>query len=181
MNKRGQAIAKQLPFFPGVFAKRQKGQVSIEFILLIVITLVYIYGTVWPLINDATVAAEDVQRVSDTKISAQKLANALNEAAANSGESKKTIHLLVPNKASISCSGNQINFTVDVNKMNEKRPKPRGCEEIGSPPYFECSASIALLQTAVPSNCASLKIQGPLPPFKAYAITRDSAGVIKVE
>ncbi len=155
----------------------KRGQVSIEFILLIVIALVYIYGTVWPLIDDARFAAEDVQRVSDTKISAQKLANALNEAAANSGESKRTIHLLVPNKASISCdtANSEIDFTVNVNKMHGRPAPSENCSETGDPLYFECTSSIALLDTP---TCTPNKIQGPL--VRAVVVT-NSSGVITVE
>lgn len=156
---------------------------SIEFILLIVITLVYIYGTVWPLINDAIFAAEDVQRVSDTKIAAQKLANAVNEAAAGSGESKRTIHLLVPAGASIECdsANKKINYAVDVNNLHERNPLAKdptgiGCERkalVPTPANFKCTSSIALLESI---NCTTL--QGPL--FKAIVITKNSAGVITV-
>lgn len=172
-----------------------KGQVSIEFILLIVIAMVYIYGTVRPLINDATTAAEDVQRVSDTKISAQKLANAINEAAAGSGESKRTIHLLVPKGVEgglrgtrIECDSpnNKINYIVEISTLHERNPMQESAN-IGCTPqtdpldslkilYYECKSSITCLSGAVPGNCPAMI--GPL--FKAFAVTRDASGVVQV-
>lgn len=173
LNKRGHA--KQ--FFPGVFCISKKGQVSIEFILLIVIALVYIYGTVGPLINDATTAAEDVQRVSDTKISAQKLANAINEAAAGSGESKRTIHLIVPAKATVKCDSAKITFVVDISKLQSRLAPSTVCVEktdSDGKAYFECTSSLDLLATP---TCTPNEMQGPL--FKAVIVT-NSAGVITI-
>ncbi|MDP2974139.1 MAG: hypothetical protein Q8N60_03750 [Candidatus Diapherotrites archaeon] len=167
----------------------KRGQVSIEFILLIVITLVYIYGTVWPLINDAIVAAEDVQRVSDTKISAQKLANAINEAAAGSGESKRTIHLLIPNDASIECNSadNKIEYSVEVDNLYCRQPSEEClyfegiiqrqadtcATSTASEKYFKCSASISMIAGAVPGSCPSLV--GPL--FDAIVVEKPGGAI----
>ena len=169
----------------------KRGQVSIEFILLIVITLVYIYGTVWPLINDAIVAAEDVQRVSDTKISAQKLANAINEAAAGSGESKRTIHLLLPADASISCNAgeNKIDYSLEVDNLHCRQPSaecayfegstqkdPLTCATSSADEkHFECSTSISMVAGAVSGSCPSLV--GPS--FEAI-IVQKTGGAISV-
>ena len=58
----------------------RKGQVSIEFILIVTIALFYIITVVWPIVNESITASEDVQGISATKISAMKIANELNEA-----------------------------------------------------------------------------------------------------
>jgi len=152
-------------------AVNRRGQVSIEFILLIVIVLVYIYMTVWPLMEDATASADDVKRVSETKIGAMKIANALNEAAVNSGDSRKTISILVPVDAAIECNGTdeRIEYSINIKKMHGRRaPLDKaegiGCEELGraGEEYYSCQSFVSLLSGAVPTECGSIQITGPL-------------------
>lgn len=72
--------------------------------MLIVIALVYINAVSRPLLIDSsTMAADDVKNVGDAKIGAQKLANAVNAAAASGGESKKQVLVYLPEGTSISC------------------------------------------------------------------------------
>ena len=145
-----------------------RGQVSIEFILLIIIGLIYIHTAIWPVVNDAAAAAEDVKAVSDTKIAAQKLANAMNEAAASNGESRKTIQLFLPAGAAMACDpgNNEIKYGLQITGLYKRVP-------VGCVTPTDCTGSVKLLAGANP-DCTAItqagKIEGPL--FKEVVVEK---------
>jgi len=156
----------------------RKGQVSIEFILIVTIALFYIITVVWPIVNESITASEDVQDISATKISAMKIANALNEAESSNGNMKKTISILLPNKAIISCDGsNTIVLTayVDASGGNPDEINCVSGEDTGAPDFtllnYECESSIDLITGAgVPFN-----ITGPI--FKDFVVEKNDIGI----
>lgn len=82
----------------------KRGSISIEFILLLTISLVYIYSTAWPSIDIASESAFDLKTVSDAKISASKLADAINYGAAIDGEMRRTINVFLPKRENLLTS-----------------------------------------------------------------------------
>jgi len=158
---------------------RQKGQVSIEFILIVVIALVYISGFVWPSIEIASSAATDVKAVADTKASAMKIATALDEAAVSNGDMKKTVSIFLPNGATLNCdaANNEIDYELLISYIENW--EPGDCvlyiDSEGND-FTECSSSISVLQDAVPANCPEI-IEGPL--FRELEIEK-AAGAITV-
>ncbi len=166
----------------------KKGQISIEFLIIIIVSLIYIHSVTKPILVDtATAAAEDVKRLADAKIAAQRLADAINEAAAASGESKKTIHVFLPANASVSCNADddKIDYSATISNVGcrdpDANPEEGPCdyseaeECIGPSGSFECSSSIALLAGANPS-CPTM--EGPL--YMAVEVIKNSAGEISV-
>ena len=145
---------------------REKGQVSIEFILIVTISMVYIYGVIWPIVDDSTSAATDIKAVADTKISAMKLANALNEASVSNGDMKKTINIFLPDGGSIECqTGNDFitykTLVAYVGSWDSGNPAPAAdswnpdedhCTYVPQPDpddrpdWFECSSTVELLE-----------------------------------
>lgn len=174
-------------------AVKSRGQVSIEFLLIIIISLIYIYTVARPvLVDTGAAAAEDVKRVSDAKIAAQKLANSINEAAAGSGESKRTVHLFLPAKASVACGENVIEYTAKIANLYCRNPLEKKTEEqpisegactysagnCSGPPYegeYECGGSIELLDSADPNCDAVGSIEGPL--YRAVVVEKGAAGI----
>ena len=157
------------------FLKNKKGQVSIEFILIILILLIYIHSVILPTLNISTDTLQDVTRLSQTKFAAQKLGLAINQLEANKGDGKKTISLFVPEGASITCDGigNEIDFTVEMSDLGT----PPGCQKTGE--TVTCQGSIELIQNVGvicfgnnPIDAAGGNI------FRDVSVTRSSAGVV---
>jgi len=164
-----------------VLALSRKGQVSIEFILIITIALFYITSVVWPIVLDSTNAAEDVKDISDTKISAMKLANALNEAESSSGYMKKTIRVLLPFGAEISGTAgvDEISLIAYVD-AGGGNPDEINCTEIiaagecpnGAATCYKCTSTISLISGAG----TTFNITGPI--FKNFVVEKGGlAGV----
>ena len=144
---------------------REKGQVSIEFILIVTIALVYIYGVIWPIVDNSTNVATDIKAVADTKISAMKLANAVNEASVSSGDMKKTINIFLPEGGEITCNTGEskIDFNTMVAYVGKwevgfdpeiMNPNPANCIAVldsidpvnNRPIGFNCGSSVSLLE-----------------------------------
>ena len=166
-----------------VLAIGRKGQVSIEFILIITIALFYITTVVWPIALDSATAAEDVKGISDTKISAMKIANALNEAQSSSGDMKKTISISLPAKAIIeydNADPNKIKFTAYVDASGGN-PDEIKCNpgDTGLPPEnvllnYKCESVIDLITGAG----AAFNFSGPI--FK-NAVVEKTGLVVSVD
>ena len=157
----------------------RKGQVSIEFILIVTIALFYITTVVWPIVNESTTASEDVQGISATKISAMKIANALNEAESSNGDMKKTISILLPDKAIIFCDGsNTIALTAYVDASGGN-PDEINCVD-GETEIVEtetvlvnykCTSTIDLITGAG----TPFDITGPI--FKDFVVEKNDFGI----
>ena len=159
------------------FLKNKKGQVSIEFILIILILLIYIYSVILPTLNISTDTLQDVTRLSQTKFAAQKLGMAINQLEANKGDGKKTISLFVPEGATVTCDGpgNQISFVVEMSDLGT----PPGCQKVGG--TVTCQGSIELIQ-GVGANLTCFG-SNPIDAaggniFRDVSVTRSSTGMV---
>jgi hypothetical protein len=164
-----------------VFALNRKGSISIEFILLIGIALIYINGVVWPIADSSSNATAEVKAVADTKIAAMKLGNAINEASVSSGDMKKTVQLFVPENAEIGCTpaSASLGYTVYLDYIGAGfNPDEMHCTDYPVPPadpeFYKCSSSIDLV--AGPDNCiAGTVISGPI--LRDIVVKKDAAGI----
>ena len=85
------------------FVKGEKGQVSIEFIFIFMIAIIYIFSVVEPGLAVAEASIGDVSNTSQTRLAASKLSNSINELLLSEGDGKKTINILVPEGGKIIC------------------------------------------------------------------------------
>ena len=97
----------------------KKGQTSIEFMLLIVISLLYIQTVISPNVNESLLSVSDTARVGQARLATEKLTNAINYVAASNSESKTTVNLFIPDRTIITCdeSNKRISYqtTIDGN------------------------------------------------------------------
>ena len=84
--------------------KSKKGQISIEFMLIILICLGYLQLLTVNVLEPAIDAAQDTTRLGQAKLSAEKLATTINEMGSSLGEGKRTLHLFVPKNSEIICN-----------------------------------------------------------------------------
>ena len=94
--------------------KSKKGQISLEFMLIILICIGYLQVITATVIGPSIDAAQDVTRLGQAKLSAEKLANAINEVSSSLGESKRTLHLFVPKDSALSCNTTNVHFEVTL-------------------------------------------------------------------
>ena len=104
----------------------QRGQISIEFILLIMVSLIFIHMIILPTADASIESTRDVKKVAGVKLAAEQIAAAVNQLAASSGEAKKTIMVFVPEGTWIECDAHKIKFGATISNQNNRIPD--GCD-----------------------------------------------------
>ena len=136
--------------------------------LIILIALGYLQLLQVTVINPAIGSAEDVTRIGQAKLAAEKLAYSVNEIATASGEGRKTIRLFVPQNASVSCSSSEIEFSVSVSSGLDTA----GCSG------GTCAGSVPLLSGSS-VHCGITPINGKN--FIELEISKNESGRVSVE
>ncbi|MBI4043220.1 MAG: hypothetical protein HY393_00245 [Candidatus Diapherotrites archaeon] len=127
-----------------------KGQISLEFILIVVIILIYVQTVILPVSSTALNAADDVTRLSQARKAAQDLTGTINYIGAVPGTSAQTITIFIPKNTAIHCYANplqKIGFEVNLNTPAFACPDALGtpgthCDKnftIPSNTYLECA------------------------------------------
>ena len=163
----------------------KRGQVTVEFILLITIGMIYIAGSIWPIVDQGAGAAEDVKAVADAKLSSMKLAKALNEAAVSSGDMKKTFNIFLGPNTTVSCdsANDQIDYLVTVSYINAiSNPDMANCIVImvaGDPVGWDCDSYVEALSGAVAAACPAMQTGEGGSLFRSLVVEK-KAGAISV-
>ena len=153
-----------------IFVKNRKGQASIEFMLLLIIMLMYVQLIIVPSIDVAAASSEDVVRLGEARFAAEKLANTVNYVSASTGESKQTIKLFVPRETTIECNDtdNTIDFSVN---MSMETGGIIGCSGT------LCEKSIPVM-TATDLVCVMSQVLGPN--LATVVVNKEASGVVYV-
>ena len=147
---------------------KSKGQISIEFILIILIVLIYIHSVIQPTAKAAAQSTEDVARLAQTKLAAQKLGAAINELQANQSDGKKTIELFVPKDGTVTCNGsaNVIEFSATMSSLRN----PQGCTN------KVCSGSVKLI-TGAGSGLSCFGGSNASNVFREVTVSKTNSGI----
>ncbi|MDD3083957.1 MAG: hypothetical protein PHP82_02965 [Candidatus ainarchaeum sp.] len=94
----------------------QKGQVAIEFIFIILIIVIYLFGVTKPILENAQGVIEDIENISKANYATQQLADTTNKISLLGVGSKETITLFIPKNAKILCNDFNFGFEVEINK-----------------------------------------------------------------
>ncbi len=98
------------------FFKNVKGQISIEFILILVVMLVYIQTVVQPVLGDAFKHTDDVSRLGQINSSLEKLVNSIDFISLSPSNSEQEIRLFLPANSLLKCtSSREISFELNLN------------------------------------------------------------------
>jgi len=89
-----------------------RGQVSLEYLLLILVVLLILGGVTIPLIGSSIEASTDVSRASDAKVAVQTIANAADIVYANGPGAKRTVSFYIPVDGVLITGNNSVIFTV---------------------------------------------------------------------
>jgi hypothetical protein len=93
----------------------QRGQAAIEFIMLILIVIIYLVTITRPLVEDAKSLTEDVQLIVRADSESKKIVNSITEVSILGKGTKKTLQLFVPNEAIITCDETKNAILFDLN------------------------------------------------------------------
>ncbi len=89
----------------------KRGQVSVEYLLVILVLLLVLSIVTIPLIGSSIDASNDVSQASDAKVATDTLANAADVVYANGPGAKRTVSFYIPQNTNIT-------FANGVVKMN---------------------------------------------------------------
>lgn len=105
-----------------------KGQTSIEFLIIVLIIVVYLFTVTKPIIESSQGTIEDIKNLNQTKEETQKLIDSINKINNYSTNSKETIILITPKYSTIYCNNDgNIGFKTEINKKYIN-PQIRNCE-----------------------------------------------------
>ncbi|MFH1588654.1 MAG: hypothetical protein ABIA76_04940 [Candidatus Diapherotrites archaeon] len=124
-----------------------KGQITFEFIMLIMVLLFFIITVINPTAEEAKSSVQDVQRVSNAVTAGEKLASAINYAASAGEGTKIPLNVFLPEGSKIDFdAAKKLTVTAYVNASEPIQ----GCEQETSKEGYnqKCMKEIKLLQTA---------------------------------
>ena len=100
---------------------KKKGQVSIEFVLLLVIMLIFVQIMIQPILDTAVQSSEEISQLGQVKAAAEKLTNSVDFISLSSGNSKQTVSFYLPPTTLIRCSPatKEFNYSAAVNITHE--------------------------------------------------------------
>lgn len=97
------------------FLRAKKGQASIEFILLILLMLLYVQTIIQPSILISAESASGTMGLGETRFAGEKIANAINYIGTSGGLAKETIRVYVPKGAELFCKEDPPNMPAGLN------------------------------------------------------------------
>jgi hypothetical protein len=106
----------------------RKGQATIEFIFIILIVTIYIFGVTKPILENTQGIIEDIENISKANYAAQQIINTSNKISFLGNGSKETITIFVPRNARLECDENKIVLEVEINKTGNN-PNVGLCED----------------------------------------------------
>ena len=130
--------------------RKQRGQVALEFIFILLIIIIYIFTVTKPIIDNATGISEDIDNVSRTNNEAQKLLNSVTRVSMLGAGSKETLNMIVPANSTIKCYSAGI---IGFNTTLTVKPYPPQCTSGVCDKNFNMPAGLTV-------NCSLQNING---------------------
>lgn len=159
----------------------KKGQTSIEFMLLIVITLLYIQTVITPNVTETLSSISDTTRVGAARLATEKLTNAINYVAASNSESKTTVNLFIPDRTLIICDevNKRLRYETtvdsDIAKCGVLDEKPENCDK-----NFDLNPTINVVCQIPPFNSAKIIDSNYVSNPVTLYIERNTAGTVTI-
>ena len=89
-----------------------RGQVSVEYLLLLLVILIVLGSVTIPLIGSSIEASTDVSSVSDAKTAVESIANAADVVYSNGPGSVRTVNVYIPQNTNLVTRGNNIGMNI---------------------------------------------------------------------
>lgn len=81
-----------------------RGQLTIEFMLIVVICIVYLNTVIMPAVDYGETTVNDVYNLSQTRMATQKIVDSLKSVSLQTDQSKQTFTINLPAGATITCT-----------------------------------------------------------------------------
>lgn len=130
-----------------------KGQVSIEFVLIIVLMLMFIQTVIEPSVSGASNALEDIRQAGEIKAASQKLADSVDELALAPDGAVKTIFLFVPKSSKITCDATNKQIKYETNLSSEATACQPPKETISETPADNKKCTYAIKTLVAMGSC----------------------------
>lgn len=91
-----------------------KGQMSVEYLLIVLVVILVLSIVTIPLISNSIDASNDVSHSSDAKVASTTLANAADTVYSNGPGSKRTVNFFIPESTTIEFSGKKVIIPVTL-------------------------------------------------------------------
>jgi uncharacterized protein (UPF0333 family) len=99
-----------------------KGQVSVEYLLVILVIIIILGSVSIPLIRTSINSSMDISKTSDASTAVNSIANAVNVVYANGPGAKRTVSVYIPVSSSLDYNGNSITMNVAGVAKNSSIP-----------------------------------------------------------
>ncbi|MBN2127214.1 MAG: hypothetical protein JW703_02360 [Candidatus Diapherotrites archaeon] len=138
----------------------KKGQISFEFIMLLLVLLFFMIAIITPTAQEAVNSMEDVSRVSQAITAAEKISSAVNYIASSGNGTIQKMNVFLPMPSKITIVNNKtLNLTVYTKTSMDS---VGGCTGLVAPNdlidrgySWVCNKSIDLLSNTTPGLVAS--------------------------
>ena len=97
-----------------------KGQMSVEYLLIVVVVIVVLSLVTIPLITNSIDASNDISHSSDAKVAATTISNAADTVYANGPGAKRTINFYIPEDTSIRFNGKKVIIPIALSNGTTK-------------------------------------------------------------
>ena len=97
-----------------------KGQVSVEYLLVILVVLIVLGTVTIPMIGSSVSSSSDVSKSSDAKTAVDTIANAADLVYANGPGSKRTLSVYIPNHTAFTTGTDGISMVVPLSDSTTK-------------------------------------------------------------
>lgn len=96
---------------------KQRGQVALEFIFILLIIIVYLFTVSKPLIDGASDVVNDIERVSRINNETTKISKTINNISIMGVGTKNTVNVFIPLESKLFCFDNssKIGFSAKIN------------------------------------------------------------------
>ncbi|GEM_PF-6146245 len=151
----------------------RRGQLSIEFMMIVVIAIVYLNAVIFPNVAFGETALNDVYGVSQIQLAARQLQSAANALSIQSAGARQTIQIRLPKNGEIHCGS--ANPGTLIYSFQLQGPAASACENDGDTPDSDTLCTRTLdLPLNVDSSCITFAAAGPQQ--LRVQVTRNASG-----
>lgn len=104
-------------FSTAFFSRKAAGQLSIEFMLIVVVSLVYLNSVIFPQVDFGATMLNEIDGLSQSRTAANQVVNTINALSMQAPDAQQTLRVVIPRDANINCLGppdNRIEFTYSL-------------------------------------------------------------------
>ncbi len=120
------------------------GQATVEFILILLVSVSYIVAIIQPNADAASNSIEDVAAIGKISVSAQKISNAVQYVSVSGAGTRQAIQIVVPPAGIISCEPQTDSTSIKFTYTLKSGRGIAACEGDGDGASANCTRSIAV-------------------------------------